>query len=290
MGKDSIGNFCKYICLAACIVIRCNHGIRRTVISDCYAIGMPESQIALISRHKTVEAMREYMGLSIENRISGDTARSSINANFSAHQSLQIGEAAKCKYLASALKPMPELLAFGMPTSTDKLPHPDDAAPLNCNGSLPQPAASQPVAPIQIHAIYNEPSLLDSVWHAHGESLCYSALPSQDLSGILNSYPTPSFYPSPTEFAIPQAYTGGVYHHQDANSIHHANIDNLFAQAEALIMQGPPQQRMRTEGTFTGTQGGSSGGSWQQPQQQGWQGQQQQLWQQPSPAVLNFRY
>ena len=60
MGVHMIAKLLPNLCEAAGIARTTNHSLRRTAISIMYELGMPESEIARRSRHKSVDALRDY--------------------------------------------------------------------------------------------------------------------------------------------------------------------------------------------------------------------------------------
>ena len=61
MGIHTVGTLLEKICEDARIHKATNHSLQRTAISIMYELGIPEVEIARRSRHKSVEALRDYM-------------------------------------------------------------------------------------------------------------------------------------------------------------------------------------------------------------------------------------
>ena len=61
MGLHSVGKLLSRIAEDAGIEHATNNSLRRTAISIMYELGIPEVEIARRSRHKSIEALRDYM-------------------------------------------------------------------------------------------------------------------------------------------------------------------------------------------------------------------------------------
>jgi len=70
-GKGLFAEILKRICKQAGLPERPNHALRRSFIRSCYLAGMPEIAIQRLSRHTSVEGLREYADVSDEYMAAG---------------------------------------------------------------------------------------------------------------------------------------------------------------------------------------------------------------------------
>lgn len=61
LGIHQISQLLPEICSRAEVARRTNHGMRRTSISAMFTMRLPEKEIQRRTRHKSIEALREYI-------------------------------------------------------------------------------------------------------------------------------------------------------------------------------------------------------------------------------------